>query len=276
MIKLLISLLFTFIASFALAKEMNEQQILSKARQLFEKKNFKEALVEYEKITPQSDRYLVVLEEKAWTYIHLDQMNKALAASRTLTSPALSGLTTTEPFLLRALVQLKLCDYVGVFQTLKDFRLQKRDQVVAIQEIAQKQKNSVSRQTLETWMKDINNWKALGPNLAKMPQLFYKDSLMISAAKDKSMSRLEKRLQQLAVLENNENHRILQKLNLIEVEGVQRVHIATQFNNKQGETLEKSDDDLVFKDSKEDVWLDELDSYQATVDRCEKKSGRTM
>ena len=99
---------------------------------------------------------------------------------------------------------------------------------------------------------------------------------MLAAAKAKSLSRLEKRLQQLAVVENNENHRILQKLNLIEVEGVQRVHIATQFNNKQGETLDKSDDDLVFKDSKDDIWLDELDSYQATVDRCEKKSGRTM
>jgi hypothetical protein len=201
---------------------------------------------------------------------------KALAAARTLTSPALSGLTTTEPFLLRALVQLKLCDYVGVFQTLKDFRLQKRDQVIAIQQIAQTQRNPISTQTLQLWMNDTKNWKALGPNLAKMPQLFYTDSLMLAAAKAKSLSRLEKRLQQLAIVENNENHRILQKLNLIEVEGVQRVHIATQFNKKQGETLEKSDDDLVFKDSKEDVWLDELDNYQATVDRCEKKSGRTM
>lgn len=273
---LITGILIILFSVTAMAKGSSEQQTLSKARKLFEQKNFKEALVEYEKITTQSDRYLMVLEEKAWTYIHLDQMNKALAASRTLTSPALSGLTTTEPFLLRALVQLKLCDYLGVFQTLKDFRTQKREQVVAIQEIAQKQRNSISRQTLEQWIKDTSNWKALGPNLAKMPQLFYTDSLMLAAAKAKNMSRLEKRLQQLAVVENNENHRILQKLNLIEVEGVQRVHIASQFNNKQGESLDKSDDDLVFKDSKDDVWLDELDSYQATVDRCEKKSGRTM
>jgi hypothetical protein len=270
------SILIILFSVSALAKGSSEQQTLSKARKLFEQKNFKEALVEYNKITAQSDRYLMVLEEKAWTYIHLDQMNKALAASRTLTSPSLSGLTTTEPFLLRALVQLKLCDYLGVFQTLKDFRTQKREQVVAIQDIAQKRQNSISRQTLEQWIKDTANWKSLGSNLAKMPQLFYTDSIMLAAAKAKNMSRLEKRLQQLAVIENNENHRILQKLNLIEVEGVQRVHIASQFNNKQGETLEKSDDDLVFKDSKDDVWLDELDSYQATVDRCEKKSGRTM
>ncbi len=273
---LVASLLLILFSVSALAKGSSEQQTLSKARKLFEQKNFKGALVEYDKITSQSDRYLMVLEEKAWTFIHLDQMNKALAASRTLTSPSLSGLTTTEPFLLRALVQLKICDYVGVFQTLKDFRTQKREQVVAIQEIAQKQRNSISRQTLEQWMNDVGNWKSLGPNLAKMPQLFYTDSVMLAAAKAKSISQLEKRLQKLAIIENNENHRILQKLNLIEVEGVQRVHIASQFNQKQGETLDKSDDDLVFKDSKEDVWLDELDSYQATVDRCAKKSGRTM
>jgi hypothetical protein len=32
----------------------------------------------------------------------------------------------------------------------------------------------------------------------------------------------------------------------------------------------------VFEDDKNDVWLDELNSYQAKVSRCAKKSGRTM
>ncbi len=273
--KVLLSLFLILFASLSWAAQ-GEQKILSTARKLFEQKKFNEALNEYQKIPNKSDRYLIVLEEKAWTYIHLNQYDKALAASRTLTSPALSGLTTTEPFLLKALVQLKICDYVGVFQTLKDFKTQKREQIVAIQEIAKTRQNSVSRPTLEKWMTNTEDWKSLGPALAKMPQLFYHDKGMLAAAKNKSIAQMERRLQELAVFENNENHRILQKLNLIEVEGVQRVHIASQFNQKQGETLEKSDDDLVFKDSKDDVWLDELDSYQATIDRCQKKSGRTM
>lgn len=273
--KLLLSLFLIITSSFSLA-DQGEQKILSEARKLFEQKKFNEALNEYQKIPNKSDRYLIVLEEKAWAYIHLDQYDKALAAARTLTSPALSGLTTTEPFLLKALVQLKICDYVGVFQTLKEFKAQKREQIIAIQEIAKNRLNSISHQTLEKWMLNTEDWKSLGPALAKMPQLFYHDKFMLTAAKNKNMAQMEKRLQELAILENNENHRILQKLNLIEVEGVQRVHIASQFNKKQGETLEKSDDDLVFKDSKDDVWLDELDSYQATIDRCQKKSGRTM
>lgn len=271
----LLSLLLILTASTSWA-DQGEQKILSNARKLFEQKNFNEALNEYQKIPNKSDRYLIVLEEKAWTYIHLNQYDKALAASRTLTSPALSGLTTTEPFLLKALIQLKICDYVGVFQTLKEFKTQKRDQIIAIQEIAKTRQNSISRSTLEKWMANTEDWKSLGPALAKMPQLFYHDKGMLAAAKNKSISQMERRLQELAVFENNENHRILQKLNLIEVEGVQRVHIASQFNQKQGETLDKSEDDLVFKDSKDDVWLDELDSYQATIDRCQKKSGRTM
>ncbi|MBY0385456.1 hypothetical protein K2X05_09880 [bacterium] len=273
--KIVLGLLLIFSCASVFAKS-SEQEIISHARKLFEQKKFSQALNEYQKISNSSDRYLVVLEEKAWTYIHMDQYDKALAAARTLTSPALSGLTTTEPFLLKALVQLKICDYLGVFQTLKEFKTQKRDQIVAIQEIAKNRRNSISRQTLEKWSQNTDDWKSLGPALAQMPQLFYYDKSMLAAAKQKNMDKMERRLQELATFENKENFRILQKLNLIEVEGVQRVHIATQFNNKQGEKIEKSDDDLVFKDSKDDVWLDELDSYQATIDRCQKKSGRTM
>lgn len=279
---LVVSILISFQINWAHAaggkfdEKFSDQQTLSRARQLFEMKRFAEALVEYEKIPNSSDRYLVALEERAWTHIHLDQFDKALAHARTLTATPLSGLTTSEPFLLRALVQLKICDYVGVFQTLKDFRAQKKAQIVAIQEIAQQGRNSVSQRTLEKWSQNTSDWKSLGPSLAQMPQLFYLDKPLINAAKEKNMAKMEKRLKELAVAENNENFRILQKLNLIEVEGVQRVHVASHFEGKQGERLEKSKDDLVFKDSKDDVWLDELDSYQATINRCHKKSGRTM
>ncbi len=257
------------------AMSSTEKQIFTNARSLFEQKKFAEALVEYNKIPRSSDRYLLAVEEKAWSHMHLDQYDKALGEARTLTSPALSGLVGTEPHLLQALAQLKICDYVGVFNTLKDFKANKRVQIEAIQQIAKNKRNSVSRQTLDAWVQNIEDWKKLGPALSQMPQLFYHDVVMIRAAKVKNFIALENRLQELAVLENNENYRILQKLNLIEVESVQRVHIATQFDRKQGETIEKGEHDLVFKDSNE-VWLDELDSYQATVNRCKKKSGRTM
>lgn len=257
------------------AASASEKQIFKTARSLFEQKKFSEALVEYNKIPRSSDRYLLAVEEKAWSHMHLDQYDKALAEARTLTSPALTGLVGTEPFLLQALAQLKICDYVGVFGTLKDYKTLKKAQVEAIQQIAKNKRNSVSRQTLDAWVQNTDDWKKLGPALAQMPQLFYHDVIMVRAAKAKNFVALENRLQELAILENNENYRILQKLNLIEVESVQRVHIATEFDRKQGETLDKGSHDLVFKDSSE-VWLDELDSYQATVNRCKKKSGRTM
>lgn len=257
------------------AASSTEKQIFSTARSLFEQKKFAEALNEYNRIPRSSDRYLLAVEEKAWSHMHLDQYDKALAEARTLTSPALSGLVSTEPFLLQALAQLKICDYVGVFSTLKEFKTLKKAQVESIQQIAKNKRNSVSRQTLEQWIQNTDDWKKLGPALSQMPQLFYHDVVMLRAAKAKNFIALENRLQELAVLENNENYRIIQKLNLIEVESVQRVHIASEFDRKQGETIEKGSHDLVFKDSKE-VWLDELDSYQATVNRCKKKSGRTM
>ena len=101
---------------------------------------------------------------------------------------------------MRALVQLKICDYVGVFQTLKDFRAQKKAQIVAIQEIAQQGRNSVSQRTLEKWSQNTSDWKSLGPSLAQMPQLFYLDKPLINAAKEKNMAKMEKRLKELAVV----------------------------------------------------------------------------
>ncbi len=268
-------LLLAFVFSQSAWAQESEQQIFKKARQLFEKKQFAESISEYNKITQGSDRYLLAVEEKSWAHLHLDQYDKALAGARTLTSPALSGLVGTEPYLLQAIAQLKICDYVAVFQTIKDFKQHKRAQVEAIQKIAKERRNTVSRQVLDQWILNPEDWKKLGPNLAQMPQLFYHDKEMLKSAKAKNFVAMEKRLQELAVFENNENYRILQKLNLIEVESIQRVHIASEFDRKQGETIEKGKDDLVFEDSDE-IWLDELDSYQATVNRCKQKSGRTM
>jgi len=253
----------------------DEQKNLNEARQHFEKQNWSKAIAEYNKIPETSDRYFLALEEKAWAYIHLDQLDKAIAITRTLTSPALVSLVGTEPYLLQAIAYLKLCDYVSVFQTLKEFKTHKRTQVEAVQQIAKKKKNGISDAALSVWMENPNDWKKIAPYLSQMPLLFYRDTKMQSAAKSNNKSLLMDRLQQLAIEENNENFRILQKLNLIEVESIQRVHIATEFSGKQGENIEKDKYDLVFKDTNE-VWLDELDSYQATVNRCKKKSGRTM
>lgn len=272
---LLLALLhFSLLFSTAQAAE-NEQQLFSKARKLFEQKKFKEAIDIYEKISAKSDRWLLALEEKAWAQMHLEKYDKVLSQARTLTSPALSALTGTEPYLLQALAQLKICDYVGVFKTLKDFKKLKREQVEAIQELAKKGKNTVSQVAVQKWSTNTDDWKQLGPMLSQLPQLFYRDEIMLRSAKAKNYEAMEKRLQELAAEENNENFRILQKLNLIEVETIQRVHVETKLTGLQGEKIEKGKYDLVFKDTNE-IWLDELDSYQATINRCQKKSGRSM
>lgn len=273
MIKKIGLLLITLSVSVS-ALALTEQETFAKARQLFEQKKFEQAIELYSQIGTKSDRWQLAVEEKAWAHLHLDQYDKALSAAQTLTSPALTGLTTTEPFLMKAIIQLRICDYVAVFQTLKDFKSQKRTQVDAIQQLAKNGHNAVSRETLVKWMENPADWKALGPNLVQMPQLFYHDVIMVREAKKKNLPAMEKRLKELALYDNNENYRILQKLNLIEVESMQRVHVASSFDRKQGQVV-RDKYDMVFKDDKE-VWVDEINSYQSTIDRCEKKSGRTM
>ena len=150
-----------------------------------------------------------------------------------------------------------------------------RVQIEAIQQIAKNGRNAVSHATLEKWMQKPEDWKAIGPFLPQMPQLFFHDEIMLRAAAAKNMPAMEHRLQELAKIDNNENYRILQKLNLVEVESIQRVHMESKFTGTQG-GVKPGTDDLVFDDNKNDVWVDELNSYQAKVSLCQKKSGRTM
>lgn len=277
MIRLILSTLFAMTILSGSAFALSEEQVVfTQARTLFEQQKYEDAIKLYDRVPAKSDRWLLAVEEKAWAHIQLKQYDKAIALAHTLTSPAFNAMTSTEVYLLRALVELKLCDYQAVFRTLKTFKVQKRSQVESLQKLAKTGRNEFSGEALTKWIENANKWQQMGPLLAHMPQLFFRDEKMVDAAAHRDMNGMTKRLQELAKMDHNENYRTLQKMNLIEIEAVQRAHIETKLADKQGEPGDRSDDELVFKHSNNDQWLDEVNSYEATVNRCQKKSGRTM
>lgn len=94
----------------------------------------------------------------------------------------------------------------------------------------------------------------------------------------KAMTRLQKRLQVLARRENDENFKMLQKLNLIEVETIQRVHAdlhADPNTYKKGQFADINQDQLEFPDDG-NPWMDELDKYQTRVNSCPRNVRRKM
>jgi hypothetical protein len=253
----------------------DEQKIMREARTSFENKKFEQAVSLYAKIPTSSDRWFLAVEEKAWAYMRMDQYDKALAELKTLTSPVFAGLVGTEPFLMKALIYLRSCDYVGVFDSLKEFKTLKKNQLAAIQNLAKTGANEASGAAMQKWMQNPDDWRKLGPDLNSLPLLFFHDREMLRLAKSKDLGGLQRRLQDLAKVDQADNFRVVQKLNLIEIEAIQRVHLATKFDRVQGAKVERDADDLVFKDDG-DVWIDELNSYRAQLDRCERKSGRTL
>ncbi len=87
-------------------------------------------------------------------------------------------------------------------------------------------------------------------------------------------SQIEKRVQVLAKIEADEVARILQKMHLLEAEAVQRVHYPFKLaKNEVKKDKKNSTDQLVFK-ANDEVWIDELNNYQANIKNCRPFLGR--
>jgi hypothetical protein len=103
---------------------------ITAARLLFQNGYFDSSIKYYEKVSKASEYWMEAQEELAWAYIRKGEPNNAMAVSQTLVSSGLNFQVSPEAFFVRALSQLKVCDYTGVTDTLQDFpkRFKKRTQ----------------------------------------------------------------------------------------------------------------------------------------------------
>lgn len=90
-----------------------------------------------------------------------------------------------------------------------------------------------------------------------------------------SLGQAEKRVRALAQEELKEISQILQKMQLVEAESIQRLYsyqqLQANFKGDYKDTLKKQGDVMVFE-ADEEVWLDELDKYQVEVKGCPTES----
>jgi tetratricopeptide (TPR) repeat protein len=88
---------------------LNEQCQIHIARIMYKKKNFKQALKQYEKIEKNSYLWPYLLLEKAWAHYYLEEPNRTLGLLVTYRSPLLSSYFLPESEVLIALAYHKLC-----------------------------------------------------------------------------------------------------------------------------------------------------------------------
>ncbi len=283
---------------------------------LFEKKQFQAALDEYQKIERGTDNWLEAVEEKGWTYFRLGDYEKSLAETKTLLSEPFLQIVGSEPFFLQSLTQLKICDYKGVLDTNQKFKDSQRKRIEAIEKLTETGSSIAFLKLIDKTDRFPMLFADIGQQANELPRLFYKDIELqkqmfrvkmstkalgllnekIKTAKADQKANLETlfkglkrsneiadklvyaRMKKLAQVEDKENQKMLQKLGLIEVETIQRMHSDQKLDRKafhKGQFKDVSNNDLVFPDDGQ-PWIDELDKYQVKTNSCPQDIRRKM
>lgn len=283
------------------------KEAMKKARLLFAKGQFSEALKAYDQIPKGSDYWFQAIEEKGWAHFRLNDSEKALAQTKTLVSPQFGEISSTEAYFLRSLSQLKICDYKGVFETNQRFKELQKDRVLSVQSLAETGMNEAFAKAIGKVDSFPIKASVIADSLLALPVLYYKDvelqkqilrlkvaekalnilqkrntqpTLQSQVAKiqQDSLNKLKSRMKKLAKNENDANFKIVQKLNLIEVEAIQRIHtdmkIAEEMYSK-GDFKKTGEDQLIFMDDGR-PWIDELDKYDVAAKTCPQNIRRKM
>ncbi|WP_413557015.1 hypothetical protein [Bdellovibrio sp. HCB209] len=283
------------------------KQKIKKARELFAQGKYSQSLALYNEIPRGSDYWFQVVEEKGWSYFRQNDSEKALAQSKTLISPQFAEVVNSEAYLLQSLSELKICDYKSVFKTTQMFKEKQRERIAAVQALSKEGFNESFLNVLKKADKFPLQASDVGESLLKLPVLYYKDvelqkqmlrfkvsqkgmdvlaanntqftlQTQLDQVNEDAFAKIKARLMTLAVNETADNKRVIGKLNLVEVEAIQRVHTDQSLDESaftKNDFKKTNSDQLVFKDDGR-PWIDELDKYDVVSKSCAQNVRRKM
>jgi hypothetical protein len=294
---------------FSKCSECEDKKKMEKARKIFAKGKYEEARSLYNEVKKSSSYWLEAVEERAWTYFRESNFDDALAQSKTLLAPQFASYVGSEAYFLQALTSLKTCNYKSVFETNKNFKEKQKERLVEIQALSTTGMNEAFKNVLSKTETFPMVFSELGENVKHLPQLFYKDlelqkqlmryklamigldslaskesgdysslSQKLETTRTKSLEALKSRMKKLAAEETEDNFKIVQKLNLVEVEAIQRLHADLDMDKNlfvKGDYKKTTADNLVFLDDGR-PWIDELDKYEVRAKTCPQNIRRKM
>lgn len=285
--------------------DCDNKTLITKARKDFEAGKYDQAINSYNKIPRANTYWLSAVEEKGWAFFRKGEFDKSLAQTKTLLAPQFAEIASTEAFLLQSLSQLKICDYKGLFETHQTFKEKQKARIMEVQALAKSGWNDSLTKFLKKADQFPLTMEDMGDSVSKLPLDIYKDiefqkqalrfkasekGIVFANAKnttvlaklekinDDAFRALKKRVQVLAQEETDENFKVIQKLNLVEVEAIQRVHTDQALTDDMYDkkTFNKVDaDKLVFMDDGR-PWIDELDKFEVATKSCAQGLRRKM
>lgn len=151
---------------------------MTAARMLFQNGYLDAAINYYKKIPKSSDYWFEAQEESGWSFIRKGQPQDTLAVTRTLTQPYFAHLVGPEASFLRALGQLKVCDYSGVHQSLNQFRTDFRERTVELVKIADNADTPAVRDLLKKRFEGKIKFIEMGATLKSIPRWAPRDAML--------------------------------------------------------------------------------------------------
>lgn len=272
-----IFLMFNLVGYYSFAVNTTEKSLMDEARQNYENNKLDKAIELYQKIPQTSDFWLEALEEKSWTYLRQNKVNEALSTITTVTSDLLAPQIGPEPYLLKSMINYKLCNIKGVLEDFTFFKSRFQARSNEIEKLAASSSNKALDKALTILKANKNNLSGLkadhfGSDIQFLPRYFYRDREVLSYTVAGNEPAVINRISHLAKEENKEIESILQKMHLLESQIVQQVFAYNkEMQNIKGAkyTSTSKQNTLVFPyDSKNDIWLDEIDSFEAATSEC--------
>jgi hypothetical protein len=293
----------------SLCTDCDNKDAMKQARTVYAKGNYDEAIRLYNEIPRGNDYWMNAVEEKGWAYFRQDDFEKSLAQTKTLLSPQLSETANSEAYLLRSLSLLKICDYKEIFANHQNFKEKQKAKILEIQNLAETGYNDTFKTVILKSEQFPLDAKELGDGVKHLPTLFFKDKELqkqllrfkmtakaqtlieqdanlnspkllakVDSLNTEALKQLKNRMKVLAQEETNANFKIIQKINLVEVEAIQRVHADQELTDssfKKSNFKKTNEDQLVFMDDG-NPWIDELDKFEVSSKSCVKGIRRKM
>lgn len=152
---------------------------MTAARLLFQNGFLDAAMKYYERIGKNSDYWFDSQEELAWAHIRKGEPQNAIAVTKTLVAPAFSSQVGPEPFFLRSLSQLKVCDYPAVVATLNDFRDRFKPRAFELQKLTESANTPAVSRLISRLKQGPVKLTDLGKDAALLPRFVTRDASLL-------------------------------------------------------------------------------------------------
>lgn len=151
---------------------------MTAARLLFQNGFLDAAAKYYEKVGKKSDYWFDAQEELAWAQIRKGEPQNAMAITRTLVAPVFQAQVGPEPFFLKSLSELKVCDYPSVVTTLNSFRVRFKPRAAELQKLVDSAQTPVIARMIERMKGGDVKLTDLGADASALPRFVTRDQAL--------------------------------------------------------------------------------------------------